>query len=530
MLLAEVTPEQSGFYSKLILDYLHGKEQLMPFYKYPHHADSFQEIIANKTFDANRRKVLSDVLATQYAPLNLEAKSAVQQNLNLLKLQNTYTVTTGHQLCLLTGPVYFLFKILHTIRVTEDLKKNYPDKNFVPVFWMASEDHDFAEVNSINANNQIYSWNHPNSGHPVGHYDLEGIEDFFTEIKSGYPTNKWPSWLQEVEKLYKGCRNLSEATFKMVHALFGELGLVILEPNNKILKQQLVEVMESDIIRHQPSEVLNKTNERLRKLNYKEQIHGREINFFYLSETGRHLIKQNSNLFQIGDKVQEFTMDEMKKEIHAHPERFSPNVVLRPVYQELILPNLAYVGGPGEISYWLQLKDVFGVLQVDFPVLLLRNSFAIINHSLKNHWDKLNLPATVYFGKSDSIHVTALQSFFPTTEKDKAIQLGHIFQELIDETERLDNRISADLIKKKKETMVYLEQLEKRIREVKGEKEKIRLQQVYAIRDAIFVAKTPAERVQNLLQFVKGNDHPAFIKMILENTDSITSKMKLLVY
>lgn len=523
MLLSELTPVESSFYSGLILDYLNHAPQLKSFYQYEHSEEGLKEAVSNREFSPEKRKVLIQALTSEYKKNEVKLQGAVKQNLLLLEQNNTFTVTTGHQLGILTGPLYFIGKIVHTIKVSNELSALFPDKHFVPVFWMASEDHDFDEISTIDLRGKKYKWNHLNTGNAVGEYDLSGLSELISELKSEIGEIEL---LKNIEAIITSSTTLSAATFKLVHLLFENYGLLIIEPNNPLLKKEFQEVMLHDILEQKSIAALESANVELKKLHYHRQVNGRDINFFYLNGLKRELINKTTEGFKAGDKV--FSAEEMKSEIISTPERFSPNVVLRPVYQETILPNIAYSGGPGELAYWLQLKTVFETHSTQYPVVLLRNSFALISDSSKHKRLKLGVPDNVYFGRYDRMHIEALKYFRPTHEKDYSQEISLIYQKMINELEGLDTSLMAEMIKLKKQHEIQLEQFSKQIKKRKLELESNRLEQLFSIRNELFPNEVPAERVNNILHYVRMNDHDAFVGLLFKNASTITKSVKLL--
>src|ERR1051326_8991143 len=175
-----ISLETTGHFSKLFLDYVNLEKKLSSFYKYSPSVDSFSQAIKDISGQKFNRKLLVEVLKEQYSKSNCQLPTA---NCQLLLKDDTYTVCTGHQLCLFTGPLYFIYKIISTINFAEELKKKYPAYNIVPVYWMASEDHDFAEVNHINLFGKKIEWNKKPGG-PVGKFSTAEIGDVISELKS----------------------------------------------------------------------------------------------------------------------------------------------------------------------------------------------------------------------------------------------------------------------------------------------------------------------------------------------------------
>jgi bacillithiol biosynthesis cysteine-adding enzyme BshC len=359
---------------------------------------------------------------------------------------------------------------------------------------------------------------------------MNTISSFFKELKELFPDQNIPDFLGEAEKIYTSSVDLSEATFRLVHFLFERFGLIIVDPDKREWKKLLKPVMVKDILERRTIKILNNTNQILRKKKYKAQVNGREINFFYLSTNGRQLITPVKDGYEVGDQAFFIAEAEMKDIIANTPELLSPNVVLRPVYQELILPNLAYIGGPGEMSYWLQLKEVFGIMDVHFPMLVLRNSFCVITPRLKHFMEQLGLENADYFKRVDRLRVDALKSFIHTNEEEAARVIDQTFQQLIDEMNTIDNQLSSSLLHRKKEMQDFFVQFSRKIRKSKSALEKKKMEKLAEIRDALFPSNTPAERVNNMLHYLTANDHEAFIDAIYSHSEPITNSVKLISY
>ena len=227
---------ETSFLSPLLRDYLSQRKELRGFYnRYPAlHSFKDQMLEKQKNYPAQHRKILVDDLREQYS--GLELGEAVEEHLHLLEQNESYTITTGHQLNLGTGPLYFLYKISSAIHLCRQLKESHPDKNFIPVYWMATEDHDFDEINFLHLHNKKIQWTRPDGG-AVGRMDLGGIEDILTEMEKQLGPGQYAQKLMAIFKdAYLGEQNLAAAMRRLVHSLFGEYGLVILDADRPVLK------------------------------------------------------------------------------------------------------------------------------------------------------------------------------------------------------------------------------------------------------------------------------------------------------
>ncbi len=321
--------------------------------------------------------------------MNVTVSNLTSENIAALKHKNTFTVTTGHQLNLFTGPLYFLYKIISTINLTKELAAAYPDKNFVPVYWMATEDHDFDEINYFNFKDKKFRWNRESLG-PVGRLSTEGLEEVFGVFASELGVGENAIGLKALfEKAYLKHENLADATRFLANELFGAYGLVILDGDDRDLKKMFIPYVREELLNQTSYQKVQETSALLSE--YKIQVNPREINLFYIEDNFRERIILKDNLYLINNTELQFTEEELLFKLENFPEKFSPNVIMRPLYQEVILPNLCYIGGGGELAYWLELKSYFDASKVSFPILLLRNSVLLSTDKQAKNVDKLDL-------------------------------------------------------------------------------------------------------------------------------------------
>lgn len=396
---------KTGYFSKLICDYLEENEKVKPFYhRYPT-LKNFREQIKEKAANYNPafRPVLSKALSEQYS--NLAASEATLANIKALAEDNTFTVVTGHQLNLFTGPLYFLYKILSTINLCKQLGEAYPEYSFVPIYWMASEDHDFDEINYFNHEGKKIQWNR-NAGGAVGRMNTEGLQEVFEVFAAKIGSTKNANELKELfQKSYLGHENLADATRYLANALFGEKGLVIIDGDDRELKRLMIPWMKKDIFEQVPFKIVTKSIQELEAASsdYKIQVNPREINYFYLGEGSRERVVAKEEGYAVNDTDQYFTAAELQEELVNFPEKFSPNVIARPLYQEVILPNLCYIGGGGELAYWLELKAYFNEMNITFPSLLLRNSALVLTQKSAKKITNLDLEIADLFLNQTSL-------------------------------------------------------------------------------------------------------------------------------
>lgn len=530
MSLHTVPYKETGFFSELICDYLEQKPELDKFYnRFPTIENAklqLQEKSAN--FNHNNREVLVHELLAQYDKVLASKKT--KNNILLLQQKNTFTITTGHQLNLFTGPLYFLYKIVSTINLTKTLKKAYPDYNFVPVYWMATEDHDFNEINFFKYKGKKISWNTEATG-AVGELKTKGLQEvcdvFEQELGDTENAQKLVTLFKES---YLKHETLAEATRYLANELFKEEGLVIVDANSRVLKQLFGPYLISEIENKSALKTVKSTSENLSDLGYKVQVNPRDINLFYLQKGVRERIVQSDNKFEVLNTKISFTKEQLLSEIKENPERFSPNVLLRPLYQEVILPNICYIGGGGELAYWLQLKELFKAENVTFPMLLLRNSVLLINSKQEKKLHKLSVNFNQLFLDRNSLvnnkvkEISDIEIDFSQQKK----YLQEQFKALYEIAKKTDasflGAVKAQEVKQTK----GLEKLEKRLLKAQKRKLKDHVNRLTGIHEELFPEEKLQERNCNFSEFYIENG-AQLLDVLLQNLRPLQHQFSILI-
>jgi bacillithiol biosynthesis cysteine-adding enzyme BshC len=516
--------KDSGFYSKLMLDYLGAAEQLKPFYQYSHDEAGIRQALASRTFDAEKRAVLKDALLKQYqlGGIELGADNLVRQHIDALGNTNTYTITTGHQLCLLSGPLYVILKIAHAIKLAQTLSTK--QKPVVPVFWMATEDHDIEEIKTVVIKGHSYTWNTDAVGVAVGTLHNSGIGSLIEQIAVDIPELK--DALTSLIPIYSQSENLADATRLWAHHWFADYGLVVIDAHSKEFKRQFVPIIKQDVLHQLGKRMLGQSSAQLEQLGYSIQVKGRPINHFYFDGNKRILIEHKSGRFELQDGSRQWTNAEIEHEIDLYPERFSPNVVFRPLYQESILPNIAYVGGPGELSYWLQLKSLFQETRIPFPCLVARASFVFPDTATIRTIKKLQLTWADIFDQQPQSRNKLLNKWEPTNEKELYPYLIDAYQKLIDESMQIDNKIASSVIEHLQIEKQFFKKITQQLSKAKRHKFEQELKQLDRVVANILPSGVPQERFENLLTFT--NNPHAFIQILMHHIQPVSSGVKVL--
>ena len=496
---------ETNYFSSLICDYLEESSDLNQFFnKYPNIENFDNQIKEKKTnFPQQNRAILASILERQYG--NFQSSDLTKQNIGYLRDDNTFTITTGHQLNLFTGPLYFLYKIVSTINLTTELSKKYPEFKFVPMYWMASEDHDFDEINYFAFRDLKLSWNRESQG-AVGRLSTGGLDELLKVFSQTLGNSPNADYLKQLfQEAYLDHNNLTDATRYLANELFKDYGLVIIDADDKELKQLFAPYLRREIQEHITFEEVARTNEKLSALSkdYTIQVNPREINLFYLTDVLRERIIEKGGTFSVKNTDISWNESEIIKEVQSNPERFSPNVLTRPIYQEVILPNLCYIGGGGELAYWFQLKSTFEALNVTFPILLLRNSVLIQSVKQSQKLKKLEIDNKDLFLDRNSFINKKVRSisnididFSPQKES-----LKKQFEGLYALASKTDKSFLGSVSAQERKQIKGLEKLEKRL--LKAQKKKLadHVIRLTDLQNELFPNQNLQERVANFSEF-----------------------------
>ncbi|SNR58936.1 bacillithiol biosynthesis cysteine-adding enzyme BshC [Lutibacter agarilyticus] len=521
--------QETGYFSKLMGDYLDKNPKLSDFYNNFPNLNGFKNQLALKqSFPVKTRNVLVDALKKQY--VSIAISDATAKNIEQLQLENTFTITTGHQLNIFTGPLYFLYKIVSTINLTTQLKKQFPNSNFVPVYWMATEDHDFEEINYFNFKGKKIAWEQESSG-AVGRLKTTDFDTVFKNFSQKLGNSNNEKYIKDLfQKAYISHNNLTEATRYLVNELFGSYGLVIIDGDDSTLKNEFSPIVKDELLHKTSFKNVSLTNQKLGE-NYNIQVNPREINLFYLNNELRERIIFENNVFKINNTSIVFSEEEILAELKTHPERFSPNVIMRPLYQETILPNLCYIGGGGEIAYWFQLKNYFEAVKTPFPILLLRNSVLLASDKQLLKMGKLNISLQEIFCKQEDLITKKVKelSKFSIDFSQQKIFLQEQFKGLKELSLQTDASFLGAVNAQEKKQLNGLANLEKRL--LKAQKRKLadQVTRIKFIQNELFPNQSLEERTRNFSE-VYLNLGTNLIPMLIEALDPLKLEFTILEY
>lgn len=501
------------------------KSELRPFYKYAPQLDSFAEVMADKqSYPAERRAALVGALRDQYAQLEDTATSL--QQIAALENTSTFTVVTAHQPSLFTGPLYFVYKIASAINLAQQLNDRFPDQRVVPLFITGGEDHDFEEINHAHIFNNTLRWEQDQGG-SVGQLPTTTLAPVLHELKDVLgESDRALALYERIEHCYGKHERYGMATVAFVHELFREYGLLILDMNRADLKQHFRAIMQEELLQQPSQKLVLAAQERLEAAGYGAQAHARAINLFYLGDGFRERIVHENDHFEVLNQSIQFQPDELLAELEAHPERFSPNVVMRPLYQECILPNLAYIGGGGELAYWLERKEQFEHFGLNFPMLVRRNSVLWIDRTSAKKMDKLGLAITDLLEDTELLIKRFVQEATDnevSLAREKAT-LKEVFDQIAAKAEEIDPTLKKAVLAEHARQEKAVENIEGRLLKTEKQRFDTALNQIRSLKDRLFPNNGLQERHDNFIPFYLKYDQK-FLDLLVKELNPLAPGM-----
>jgi bacillithiol biosynthesis cysteine-adding enzyme BshC len=521
--------DSTGYFTKIVSDYLNQSPSLQPFYQYDASLEGLQHAIkARKAFQTPRNQLVQ-VLKEQYKDLPQAKK--VQDNIEALLQDNSFTITTAHQPNIFTGPLYFIYKIMHAVKLADELAQQLPEYRFIPVYYMGSEDADLDELGFINLGGQKLVWETKQTG-AVGRMKvdraltrlLHAIEGQIAVLPKG----------KELAALFKQCyqegKTIQQATLELVNELFGLYGVVVLVPDHAKLKTAFHATVKKELLEKFSHKAVADTIASLGK-TYKVQASGREINLFYLIDDKRERIEATEDGYEVQGLGLKFSASSIVAELDEHPERFSPNVILRGAFQETILPNIAFIGGGGELAYWLELKKVFEAVQVPYPVLVLRNSFLLMKWEQEQRLKKLGFdPAALFRTEQNLVYDLVMrESNVKLCLTDELKEATAYYEKLKQLTGAIDATLKQHVEALEAKVVKRLKELEKKMLRAEKTKFEAQQKQIAKLKQDLFPNNSLQERIENFAAWY-ATYGAEWLQMIYEVSDGFSNNFVIVTY
>lgn len=465
-------------YSNLFLDYVYEFDKVKDFYIYnfrnqDEYARKFSEITSSKRIFP---ETLSKILFNQYADVNSSKRTI--SNINYLGQQNSVAIVTGQQLTIFGGPLYTFYKIITAIKLCIQLKDKFVDYNFIPVFWLEGDDHDFNEVRSINIfnnDNEIQKIEYLNAVDnsmelgSVGNLLLEKeIELTLQKLKDSLRNTEFTEELISfLSKTYKSGNSFKKSFKHLLMKIFDEYGLVIIDPQDVELKKLLIPIFESELINYREHTQTILKRSALLEEKYHAQVKVKPINIFLIDDSKRFLIEPDENGYKLKNRRKKFSKEEILNLLYQQPELFSPNVLLRPLCQDYILPTAFYVGGPSEISYFAQLIPYYSKLNIIQPFIYPRASITLVEKNIKSLLDKyqINLLNIFQNGKQIIPDIIASSENIDTNKfiREALIESQTLFEKLNNNLSSIDPSIAKIIEKLSEKNKQSIESLKSKL-------------------------------------------------------------------
>lgn len=389
---------KTNFYNETVSRFLNKDKDVLSLLGEQNTTTLAQQITEDKRFNPDYRNVLVDVIKDQYerSGIVLDTDSPVLENLEKLRQKNTVTATTGQQIHIFLGPFFMANKLLSCVAEAQRIADELVDIECVPVFWLATEDHDFDEIRSVRLYNETYTWDIPNAG-PVGRINPASILPLVDQAQERI--DQTPENLRFIEicrTAYQSCNTFADATRFILHEIFGGTGIVILDADDKVLKKHYSAIARADILKNRVSSLIDSQIAKMKAAGIKAPINTRPINHFLINDDSRELIKLGSD-DQVHIADQSLSIAAIEELLERHPERISPNALMRTIYQQSILPNVHYTCGASEFIYWLEMPEVMSQMKLIYPQLGVRASVFTLKPAHKESLGQINLELGTLF-------------------------------------------------------------------------------------------------------------------------------------
>lgn len=516
----------------IFLDYLYEFENVAKFYPSNFRNESdIKEIFSKVRKTEKERENIVSILREQN-PASI-VSGLTSSNIEVLKFQNSFAVMTGQQLGFATGPLYTIYKTITAIKLAKSLSEKYPDYNFIPVFWLEGDDHDFDEVRTLKVldnENSIttISYNdgldaETNRG-PMGEYTFDlTVDQNLEKLRSSLRETEFKSVILELlAKHYYASATFKSAFVGLMRELFDDYGLILFDPQSSKVKDILRVIFKKDVekFRFIAEELI------LRSANLEEVYHAqvkvKPINLFYNEDSGRYSIEPTETDFRLKGKRKKFTAEELFEQIDFFPEKISPNVILRPICQDYLFPTAFYVGGAAEISYHAQIVPYYEILNLTQPILYPRASATIIESRVQQILDKHDLKLQDFFYDNkqlalkiaDSSSEIKVSDIFGRVEKE----LAAVFEGLREDIILIDQTLSDVVSGAKLKSEQYLNVVRDKALAAQKRKNEVIFRQIYKTSNVLYPDENLQERELNFIYFANkyGLD---FIKFIYENLE-----------
>jgi bacillithiol biosynthesis cysteine-adding enzyme BshC len=504
-------------FSSLFTDYVSDFRKVQQYYggdfRDEAHWRSLLKRVSERPID---RSGIVQILAQQNKNFHCGVRTLA--HIDSLLNDNAVAVVTGQQVGLFTGPLYTIYKTLTTLKLVDYLAGKFPEYIFVPVFWLEGEDHDYEEVNSINlinTANEVATFtyemrppsNETNLG-AVGKIEFDdGIVQLFEAIdQSLVQTEFKPKVLDLFRTAYQKGMTFNRAFAHLMNVLLENSGLVFLDPNDVEVKRLLAPLFQRELAETPKfcKLVIDRSAELEKQ--YHAQVKPKSLNLFFFHRGGRYLLEPRPDGYSLKGTRQHLTKEVVQQAAVQSPELFSPNVVLRPICQDWLLPTAAYIGGPSEVAYFAQLSPLYKEVQIPMPTIYPRASVTIVEEKAEKVLERFSLSFLDLFQDLEIVKSRVasqmaqlnIEELFGITLNSQLELLEHIKEPL----ESVDPTLIGALDNTKKKVTTHLDALKEKAVAAQKRQHEVALRQIDKAANLVFPRSHFQERELNVLYFL----------------------------
>lgn len=505
-------------FQNLFTDYVSNFEKVSDYYKINFRDEkNWLQLFHSVASQKNAKEfLLAELILEQYDDSDIHLK--VEENIKLLNSKNTIAVITGQQLGILGGPLYTIYKTISAIQLCDLLNKKFLEYNFVPIFWMEGEDHDFEEVRSagfLDANNKFVSVVYDDGispDEPRGpvasiKFQNDAIEKFILDLKAILRETEFTNDLMQLisSSLYDG--TFLSATKIIMKRLFDKYGLILFDPSHPSTKKYLKPIFLQELNTFRSNSEKLILNSAILEEKYHAQVKIKPINLFMLKDGGRFSIEPlETGDFRLKRKKVKYTKEELINLIETEPELFSPNVLLRPIVQDYLFPTGFYIGGPGEISYFAQLNLLYDLFNLHQPVIYPRVSATLVEKNVLSLFEKYELDFIDAFSKPEKIYDLILKKtsdFDPDSLFENIIGRSTLlYNELCESISSFDKTTADAGERYKQRAEGLLSEYKSKVKDAQKKKNEVIERHALKIENAFAPNKNLQERELNIFYFI----------------------------
>jgi bacillithiol synthase len=510
-------------------DYTLHQKKFDKFYQYSPDYEGLVQSIENRKNYPIDRYLLVEELRKQYD--SFHSLDDVGNHIDKLLDQNTFTVITAHQPCLFTGPFYFIYKAISAIKLSEILNSQILGSSILPVMIIGGEDHDKDEIDHLYLFGKKITWNTEQSG-PCGRFNTKGLDTVISDIKDILGNGAYAENITNtLQTCFLKAESYSQGLQHFMHLLLGHKGLLILNMDVPAFKEKFIPIIKDEILNKRAEKLITPIQQELEDIGYKAATFLRHINLFYFNKGQRERIEFENGKYIVLNGGPEFTESEIIEEINNHPEKFSPNVNLRPLYQECILPGIAYVGGGGELAYWMERKGHFTYYDIPMPCLIRRDSVWWIDKTTVKRIDKLGLSIIEFLEHTTDEIISNFLEYNSESSihiDEEILAIKNSLDSIIRKGAEIDATLKPAFEAEKTRFIKSVEQLGGRLIRAEKQKQEIHINQIRQIREKLFPDGKLQERHENFLSvYIKHG--PAMFDILLNQLDPLRKELKIIL-